>query len=602
MDPKSEVNNVEDATPHAPKSRHVNARVVPMQQEAQEDLVHIDLTWRSWMVVFVSCFAIMAQVYVVVAAGSVIAFIVRDLGQPAISGWIIQGPLLMQTVLSPLVGRLSDVLDRKLFASIPPLIAVAGSIICAKATSMQMLIGGGILVGITLATISIVQSIPSEILPLKYRALANGFAFLGGAVGGLVGGLGAGAVTNVNPAGWRNIFWIMAGLHGATSLGFFAFYWPKKRTEYPRMSFKEYVWACDPIGSVLFISGATLMLLALNWAGGAYHWSDPHVCANLVVGIVLVLAFCVYEWKGRTDGMVAHVFFSTGPNFWLATFAFAVEGWIFYSAVNSVTPQIILNLGFETNAWDIAVRQLSYQIPSLTFSLVVTWWATRFKDLSKYNFQTKFLHPSSCVFAESPLVFTYVVFLITTICYANIRPSWNVPQLVFAVLAGIGTSGPLTLLVACIQFTAPHAFLSTATGLAFSARAIGGAFGSAVINAIINGRLNSHYASDVGSAATTAGLPTSSLPALLEGMEAGSFADVPGVNDMIIRAALEASHWSYARAYRLGWWSVVPFVALAIASVACMSGVKDLMTEHVEATVERDVVDDQGKEKGLEGK
>ena len=53
----------------------------------------------------------MAQVYVVVAAGSVIAFIIRDLGSPSLAGWIIQGPLLMQSVLSPLVGRLSDVLD-----------------------------------------------------------------------------------------------------------------------------------------------------------------------------------------------------------------------------------------------------------------------------------------------------------------------------------------------------------------------------------------------------------------------------------------------------------------------------------------------------------
>jgi hypothetical protein len=75
---------------------------------------------------------------------------------------------------------------------------------------------------------------------------------------------------------------------------------------------------------------------------------------------------------------------------------------------------------------------------------------------------------------------------------------------------------------------------------------------------------------------------------------------VPGANELIISAALEASHWSYARAYRLGWWSVVPFVALAIASVACMSGVKDLMTEHVEATVEHDDVKDHGKEKSLE--
>jgi hypothetical protein len=199
---------------------------------------------------------------------------------------------------------------------------------------------------------------------------------------------------------------------------------------------------------------------------------------------------------------------------------------------------------------------------------------------------------------ETPLIVTYGIFLITTICYANIRPSWDMPQIAFAVLAGIGGSGPLTLLVACVQFTAPHAFLSTATGLAFSARAIGGAFGSAVIDAIVNGRLSSHYASDVGSAAIAAGLPSSSVPALLAAMETGT-GSVPGSNAEIMSAALQASHWSYARAYRLGWWSVVPFVALAIVSVACMTGVKDLMTEHVEATVEHVGVEDHGREKGM---
>lgn len=96
-----------------------------------------------------------------------------------------QGPLLMQSVLSPIVGRLSDVLDRKYLASVPPLIAFAGAVMSAKATSMSVLIGGGILIGTTLSTISIVQAIPSEILPLKYRPIANGLAFIGGAVGSM---------------------------------------------------------------------------------------------------------------------------------------------------------------------------------------------------------------------------------------------------------------------------------------------------------------------------------------------------------------------------------------------------------------------------------
>lgn len=91
----------------------------------------------------------------------------------------------MQAVLSPIIGRLSDVLNRKYLAAIPPLLAFVGAVISAKATNMKTLIGGGILIGTTLATISIVQAIPSEILPLKYRPIAQGLAGMGGTVGGL---------------------------------------------------------------------------------------------------------------------------------------------------------------------------------------------------------------------------------------------------------------------------------------------------------------------------------------------------------------------------------------------------------------------------------
>ncbi|KAI4862838.1 MFS general substrate transporter [Hypoxylon rubiginosum] len=543
--------------------------VVPIELEAVRSAYHVHLGWRSWLVVFITCFAVMAQVFVVVAAGSVIAFIIRDLGDASIAGWIIQGPLLMQSVLSPIVGRLSDVLDRKYLAATPPLIAFVGAVISAKATSMSMLIGGGILIGATLATVSIVQAIPSEILPLKFRALANGFTFIGGAVGGLIGSLGAGAVTNVNSGGWRYIFWMQAAFHAITAVGLFCFYWPPKHTEYPKMSIRDYVWACDPIGSALFVTGTTLMLLALDWAGGAYAWSNPHVAVPLSLGLVMIAGFAIYEWRGRSDGLVAHVFFRKNANFAYSVFAFAVEGWIFYSAVNSVVPQIVLNLGFESDAWSISVRQLSYQLPVLFACLPITWYATRYKDL------------------QAPLLFTFTVFLVVTICYATIKPTWSSAQFGFNVIAGIGQAGPLTLLVACIQFTAPHAFLSTATGLAFSARAIGGAFGSAVLNAIINGRLAGHYAAGVGAAAVSAGLPQASVPELLNALDAGTIGSgVTSATPAIWAAAIEASRWEYTHAYRLAWASIIPFLVLAIVAVALLKGVKDLMTEKVEATVE----------------
>ena len=33
------------------------AHIVPIDQEANDDIHHVNLSWRSWMVVFCCCFA-----------------------------------------------------------------------------------------------------------------------------------------------------------------------------------------------------------------------------------------------------------------------------------------------------------------------------------------------------------------------------------------------------------------------------------------------------------------------------------------------------------------------------------------------------------------
>lgn len=243
--------------------------------------------------------------------------------------------------------------------------------------------------------------------------------------------------------------------------------------------------------------------------------------------------------------------------------------------MNSVTPQIVLNLGFETNSWSISIRQLAYSVTSLVASIPITLYATKYKDL------------------KSPLLLTFGVFLIVTICYCVISPNQSHAQIGYNVLSGLGQSGPLTLLVAAVQFSAPHAFLSTATGLAFSARAIGGAFGSAVIDAIVNGYLSSHYASGLASSAAGAGVPAAKIPVLVEGIVAGNATMIAGldVSAAALATVTEAGRWVYANAYRRAWASIVPFVVLATVAVACLRGVKELMTEKVEATVERVEVD-----------
>ena len=54
---KDEVTHVE-ATHHAnPRKSFTDAIVVPIEQEAHEHVHHVNLSWRSWVVVFVCCWA-----------------------------------------------------------------------------------------------------------------------------------------------------------------------------------------------------------------------------------------------------------------------------------------------------------------------------------------------------------------------------------------------------------------------------------------------------------------------------------------------------------------------------------------------------------------
>lgn len=91
----------------------------------------------------------------------------------------------MQAVLCPIIGRLSDVVDRKYLSASMLFVGFIGSVVAAKAPTMNVLIGGSILIGVGLSSIGIAVAIPSEVLPLKYRAIANGSNYLGGACGGL---------------------------------------------------------------------------------------------------------------------------------------------------------------------------------------------------------------------------------------------------------------------------------------------------------------------------------------------------------------------------------------------------------------------------------
>lgn len=76
---------------------------------------------------------------------------------------------LVSGVLLLVVGRLSDITGRRNFIIVGQSFAVIGSIICAKANSIDMIIGGTVLTGVAGAVQQLYPLLTMELLPNKHR-------------------------------------------------------------------------------------------------------------------------------------------------------------------------------------------------------------------------------------------------------------------------------------------------------------------------------------------------------------------------------------------------------------------------------------------------
>lgn len=132
--------------------------------------------------------------------------------------------------------------------------------------------------------------------------------------------------------------WIQMALWGATALGlFFGYRPPKRHTRLDHLSFWQKLGRVDLLGCGLLTAGLTLLLTGLNLGGGLYSWTNSRVLATLVVGIIILLVFCLYEWKFTKTGILHHELFrggkDRGRNFAISIGLIFIEGIVLFSFV-----------------------------------------------------------------------------------------------------------------------------------------------------------------------------------------------------------------------------------------------------------------------------
>jgi len=198
--------------------------------------------------------------------------------------WVVTSYLLAATAVTPLYGKLSDILGRRTALLIGIGVFMIGSVFCALAPTMLTLIvaraiqglgGGGL--------ISLAQTVIADIVAPKerarYQAYIAGVFATSSIAGPILGGLFAEHLS------WTAIFWINL------PLGLLAYAMTNSLLK--KIPRHERPHRLDVLGAVLMVIATLCLLLALTWGGLRFPWLSFPIIGLLASSALFWLLFAL---------------------------------------------------------------------------------------------------------------------------------------------------------------------------------------------------------------------------------------------------------------------------------------------------------------------
>ncbi|HVZ12874.1 MAG TPA: MDR family MFS transporter [Bauldia sp.] len=382
----------------------------------------------------------------------------NDLGDLEHLPWVVTAYLLSGTAVTPIYGKLSDIVGRRPMLLIGVAIFVASSILSALAPTMWVLIlarflqglgGGGL--------IALAQTIIADIVAPRDRARYQAYfasVFVTASIAGpILGGFFA------EKLHWSFIFWINLPL-GALALALSN----RSLKQLPR---HERPHRLDFLGAGLMTVATVTLLLALSWGGAEYPWTSLQVIGLIVVSAI---AWVLFVWRLLTAdepfiplSVMFHpvVATATASNFFAVGTSVALTIYIpiYFEAVLGLTASqsglaLIAFVGGSVAGAQIAAR--------------VTAMATHYK--------------------RSPVIGMVVAVIgMAVLAFGPTLPLWLLEVLLLVTGTGLGTIFPVTTL--SMQNAVPLHQLGTATASFNFFRSLGSAIFVALFGAIFIGGL-----------------------------------------------------------------------------------------------------------------
>ena len=178
--------------------------------------------------------------------------------------WVVTAYLLAATAATPLFGKLSDIHGRRTIILLAIGIFIVGSVACAVAPSLWLLVVGRGLQGFGGGgLIPLAQTIIADLLSPRERPMAQSYTSVMFMMASILGPVLGGVLTD--HLHWSFIFWINLPL-GAIAMVMTA----RALRSLPR---HERPHRLDFLGMSLMAAAAIALLLALDWGGTHYLWT-----------------------------------------------------------------------------------------------------------------------------------------------------------------------------------------------------------------------------------------------------------------------------------------------------------------------------------------
>lgn len=412
---------------------------------------------------------------------------------------------------------------------------------------MGMVIGGFCLLGLSFGSQALLFAVVSEVLPRKHRSVAQATVNLTAGMGAVAGLLMGGSLLRHNNLENYRVYWyVVAGICLASSILCFCFYNPPPRETQKNLNTGEKLHRLDWVGIGTFSPGLTLFCVGLAWSQNPYSWSNAHVLAPFIIGVVLLIVFLTYEWRWKRDGMLHHGLFER-RNFPISLAISFAEGLSFFTCNNYYPFEVSLLTG--GSLWTVALHFMIVFLASVAFAPVAG------------------LYSSTRKVVRSPLVVGLLSLVIFNVLMATVNSHTTLSVLWgYPVFAGVGLGMILPIVMVAAQMDTPPELISITSGLMTSIRSVGAAIGLAINNAIIHNSLSKNLAPKVAEATLPLGFPEAELPALIGALSSGdpsALESIPGITQAVGFAALAAFKDAYSIAFRNAWITAACFVFVA---------------------------------------